>query len=69
MRKQLRSVLGRPGIPRRRGIIARTVQVLDVALGRCNCGFVYWGEIPSPAILAGAALVMLSGLYMGYIRQ
>ena len=32
-------------------------------------GFVFWGEIPSPAVLAGAALVMLSGLYMGYIRQ
>ena len=32
-------------------------------------GFVFWGEVPSPAILAGAALVMLSGLYMGYIRQ
>ncbi len=32
-------------------------------------GFVFWAEIPSIAILGGAVLVMLSGLYMGYLRK
>ncbi|MEM7748009.1 MAG: DMT family transporter [Pseudomonadota bacterium] len=32
-------------------------------------GFVFWGEIPSPVVLVGAGLVMLSGLYMGYMRK
>jgi len=32
-------------------------------------GFIFWSEVPSAFILAGAVLVMLSGLYMGYLRK
>ena len=62
-RRQLRAVLPQPGHALRRGSLLAPLDYSGLVWAGL-LGFIVWGDIPTPVVLAGSAIIVSAGIYI-----